>query len=94
MKILKTKEGICKLLLTDYSMPELNGIELINAILENDIQVPAIILASAHPSKYLNIGPLTRNLERNHIRFLYLNKAFSSETFLKSVMGIIDGGRI
>ncbi|MDJ0793186.1 MAG: PAS domain S-box protein [Woeseiaceae bacterium] len=74
------------LVITDYTMPKLSGIELSEQLLRLDPELPVILL-----SGYTPVGD-QRAARELGVR-LYMNKPLEFDVFFKQLSGILEGNR-
>lgn len=81
----KTKEGSFDLLVTDFMMPKLDGIEFVQRVREFNRSVPVILI-----SAFLKETDMERAAEAGVTRIL--KKPFESSEFLSEISALLDEG--
>lgn len=79
----KSSAGEFKLLITDIMMPNMNGLELVQAVKHSNLDLP-IIVCSATPSSDARV----KEIKGHEINFVA--KPFDLDTFLATVRSIYE----
>lgn len=85
LELIQKRDLNFSILITDFNMPKMNGVDLIRSVLALKIQLKKIVLVSGRERNELQI----EDLLSAHSHFCYLKKPFEGQTFI-SLMKVIE----
>lgn len=81
LELIKSMDTRIDLVITDYLMPEMDGLEFVTRIKENNINIPVIMMTA-----YLEKGLIARALDNQCAAFI--EKPFTAEQLVEEIVHI------